>query len=300
MKSFWLLIFPFFAFCSELEDQTKLFKTRDFVWVKGFFSKDEVKLLKTWADRAQKDGQEALFLSHTLARPLSEQIKMFADKPIVVPERNDELQVCRVEDLMSSYPDLGHFIEETLLDYLGRLTGEPYVAFKDKLNFKWPGGGAFPYHQDYPAFEVFGPREHISVMVCIDPATIENGCLQVASNWRETFKGELGIDQDLLAEGKVVLEYIEGGPMHGTIVSELTDQIDWIPVTADAGDVVFFTSYVPHYSEPNRSDSSRRALILTFNRLVDGEHKAFYYETKRNDPENPMFHFGTPTNARNK
>ena len=88
--------------------------------------------------------------------------------------------------------------------------------------------------------------------------------------------------------------------MHGTIVPELADQIDWIPINAEAGDVIFFTSYVPHYSEPNRSDSSRRALILTFNRLSEGEHKDYYYETKRNDPENPMFHFGTPTNARNK
>lgn len=34
--------------------------------------------------------------------------------------------------------------------FLEIMTDEKWVLFKDKLNFKWPGGGGFTCHQDYP------------------------------------------------------------------------------------------------------------------------------------------------------
>jgi len=184
--------------------------------------------------------------------------------------------------------------------YLGLLLNEPYVLFKDKLNFKWPGGGAFPPHQDFPAYEMFGPREHVTAMVCIDPATLENGCLQVAKNWRETFSKEPALDPEELEAGHAVLPYVLGGKKHGSIQSEYSDKIEWLPLVASPGDVILISSFIPHYSEPNHSNQARRAFFFTNSRLLEGDHRRAYYHTKRQDPDNPLFHFATPTKARNK
>ena len=85
--------------------------------------------------------------------------------------------------MTNSVEDLSDFVSGAISPYLELLTGEKWVLFKDKLNFKWPGGGGFTCHQDYPAYDLLGPAEHITAMIVIDDATDENGCLQVAENW---------------------------------------------------------------------------------------------------------------------
>jgi hypothetical protein len=44
---------------------------------------------------------------------------------------------------------------------------------------------------------------------------------------------------------------------------------------------VFFDSFAPHRSEPNRTDAARRALYVTYNRLSEGDHRRQYYIDKR-------------------
>lgn len=312
MKAKWVAIFglvfqTFFGDCipqkpdqMHWEAQKALFEENGYVWIKGFYSNEQVMLLRYWADAIDQASQALLSLSKNTGCSLQNLAQNIPGALIVVPEAKDPLKVCRAEDLLTCYPDLHRFVYGTLTTYLGSLLGEPYVLFKDKINFKWPGGGAFPPHQDFPAFEFFGPREHITAMVCIDAATMENGCLQIAKNWKETFGGDARVDQDLLGKGIVVLPYIIGGSQHGSIKPEICEKITWLPIIAEPGDVVFFNSYVPHYSEPNRSGQSRRAFFFTHNRLREGEYKSAYYYTKRADPDNPMFHFGTPTKARTK
>ncbi len=97
-----------------------------------------------------------------------------------------------------------------------------------------------------------------------------------------------------------MLPYVEGGAKHGTIQDQYVEQISWFPLETEPGDLVLIDSYVPHYSEANRSNHPRRAMFFTLNRLQDGEFRRLYYHTKREDPNNPLFHFATPTKARNK
>ena len=87
--------------------------------------------------------------------------------------------ISRVEDMTNSVEDLSDFVSGAISPYLELLTGEKWVLFKDKLNFKWPGGGGFTCHQDYPAYDLLGPAEHITAMIVIDDATDENGCLKL-------------------------------------------------------------------------------------------------------------------------
>ena len=233
-----------------------------FVWTKNFFSKEDVAFLQTIANRSTKETANL----------------------ITVPEAKNPALLCRVEDLCTAFPEFHAFLQEKVTLFVDQMMGEPYVFFKDKLNFKWPGGGAFPAHQDYPAYALFGPHQHVTVMISIDPATLENGCLHVANNW----------------QGETVLPYIEGGPDHGSIVPDVAQSFEWLPLTTSPCDLVLFNSYVPHYSKPNQSQSSRRALFITYNRASEGRWREAYFHAKRTDPDNPLFHFATPTQARSK
>ncbi len=254
----------------------------DYLWVKDFFSDEEVKYLHILADQMNEDA-----LNHSTDL-------------ITVQEVANSKQLCRIEDMLCCYPEFHDFVQSRISPYLENLLGERYTPFKDKLNFKWPGGGAFAPHQDNPAFSHFPPDEFMNVMIPIDSATIENGCLYVARNWRRDFSDSPEINQEMLSVGKALLPYIVGGSNHGSIEPVLVEKISWMPLLVSPNDLVIFSSFVPHTSESNQSDGSRRAMFITFNKARDGEFRKAYYEMKRNDPENPLFHFATPTKARGK
>lgn len=288
------------AWTLEWEDQRAFLDKHGYVVLKNFYSESQVHLLREWTDEIYRESQLLLELTQQSSHPLRELAYILPQALIVVPEANNPQQICRAEDMLTCYPKLRSLIEGTIVPYVGALMKEPYVLFKDKLNFKWPGGGAFPPHQDFPAYDFFGPRIHITAMVAIDAATIENGCLQVAENWQETFAGDPEIQAQELEQGRAILPYVEGGKAHGSIQKEFSDRIKWIPLENEPGDVILITSFVPHYSEPNKSSYSRRAMLFTLNRQAEGDHRSAYYHMKRWDFDNPAFHFATPTHARSK
>ncbi|HKE09956.1 MAG TPA: phytanoyl-CoA dioxygenase family protein, partial [Myxococcota bacterium] len=57
--------------------------------------------------------------------------------------------LCRVENFLPYHAGLRALLERgDLQSCLEELMGEPPVLFKEKLNFKLPGGGGFAPHQD--------------------------------------------------------------------------------------------------------------------------------------------------------
>lgn len=151
-------------------------------------------------------------------------------------------------------------ITTKLYEILNELCGEPFVLFKEKVNYKLPGGGGFQAHQDAPAFTSFGQKKHVTLMVAIDAMTKDNGCL-------EAVKGK----------------HLEGilPERNGGIDPDIVQQLEWTPLECEAGSILIFDSYVPHRSGPNRTTTSRRALYLTFNAVSDGGFlRDKYYEEK--------------------
>lgn len=142
----------------------------------------------------------------------------------------------------------------------GQLFDEPALLFKDKINFKQAGGSGFEPHQDVQAgWSRYAPL-HITALVTIDPSTRANGCLEVAAN----FRGQqlIGAEWEPLTETQLA-------------------GIEWRAIEAAPGDAVFFDSYVPHRSGPNRTDTQRRVLYYTYNKASDGDHLRQYYADKR-------------------
>jgi len=149
------------------------------------------------------------------------------------------------------------FKGEKMKGCISELLDEEAVLFKDKINFKMPGGDGFKAHQDVQAgWDAYSPF-HITILVSIDASTIENGCLEIAAGHHE---------QGLIGDKWTPLD---------------EDTLDYIFVPTKPGDAVFFDSFTPHRSQPNFTDKARRVLYVTYNSLSDGDHRRQYYDDKR-------------------
>ncbi|HKI74140.1 MAG TPA: phytanoyl-CoA dioxygenase family protein, partial [Pseudomonadales bacterium] len=171
-------------------------------------------------------------------------------------------QLCRIENFIPYDKTMARVASgAATLNLLGMLMNEPAVLFKEKINFKLPGGNGFTEHQDAPAFTTFGHDYHITMMLSIDASTVQNGCLEVVPGGHRS--GLLTTEPDL------------------TIACDLRDDMAWTPVPTLPGDLLFFDSYLPHRSGPNRSNVSRRALYATYNRAAQGDVRERYFAAKR-------------------
>jgi hypothetical protein len=145
-----------------------------------------------------------------------------------------------------------------LPEVAGELLGEPALLYKEKINYKLAGGAGFSPHQDKPAYPFVD--QVLSVMVAVDDATIENGCLFVASGRHHEV-----LDQD----------------ERGCIAEAVTAVLDWEPVELRAGETLFFHALTPHRSGANTSSADRRALYPTYNGASEGDLRDAYYAAKR-------------------
>lgn len=72
-----------------------------------------------------------------------------------------------------------------MLGSVAQLFREAAVLFKDKINFKLPGGDGFKAHQDVQAGWDAYASVHITAMLSIDRTTAENGWLEMAPRQHE-------------------------------------------------------------------------------------------------------------------
>jgi hypothetical protein len=169
--------------------------------------------------------------------------------------------VNRIENFYPHHPGFKRLFDgDKLLGLASDLLGEPAVLFKDKINFKLPGGGGFEPHQDQQAgWSVYAPL-FVTALVAIDDATTANGCLELAAGHHT--RGLIGREWAPLAD-----QDLRG--------------VEFTSCPTAPGDAVFFDSFVPHRSGPNLSDEPRRVLYVTYNRLADGDQRVRYYADKR-------------------
>lgn len=213
---------------------------------------------------------------------------------IVVPEKGAPDRICRMEYLSGSSDAFYQQVTRPVQQRLEALLGAELALFKDKCNVKAPQGGAFPPHQDAPAYLHFGPSIFITAGIMLDDLSQENGCLHMATNYHQL---QSGVRQRCTTAGGdyPLLEWYAGGARNGDIVDEAQRALAWETLTAQAGDVLLFNSFIPHFSHVNNSQQYRRVIYLTFNLLSEGDHYQRYYRKKWQDYDNPQFHISTPT-----
>jgi hypothetical protein len=163
----------------------------------------------------------------------------------------------RIENFVPFHAGFDRLIRDGALSrWTAALMGGPAVLFKDKINFKMPGGPGFKAHQDQQAGWTRYAPLFVTAMVTIDPSTLENGCLEMVPGRHK--EGMLGEEWNPLDEDALSLHAVPTAP----------------------GDVIFFDSFAPHASKPNFTKSPRRILYLTYNLASEGDHRAQYYAEK--------------------
>ncbi|MDP6708380.1 MAG: phytanoyl-CoA dioxygenase family protein [Alphaproteobacteria bacterium] len=167
----------------------------------------------------------------------------------------------RIEDIYSHHDGYRAFFDgPKMRGAAGALFGEAAILFKDKINLKLAGGDGFKPHQDQQAGWWDYAGLFITVMVSIDPTTIENGCLEVAAGQHK--RGLIGKAWEPMTEADMA-------------------GMDFRAYPTEPGDAFFFDSFAPHSSGPNTTDRPRRVLYVTYNRRREGDHRAQYYADKR-------------------
>ena len=135
--------------------------------------------------------------------------------------------------------------------------GTDVTAFKDKLNYKRPGGAGFRPHQDLLAYP--GVARVMSVLVAIDPCTTASGCLWLAAGVEEALPTDDG----------------------GVVQADVAAALDWEPVELAPGDAVCIGGLAPHFSEANHSASPRRVLVASYAPTDDRYRREHYYDARR-------------------
>lgn len=167
--------------------------------------------------------------------------------------------LCRTENVVPFHDVVrGALMGGKLLRIASALLGEPAVLYKDKINYKAPGGAGYAAHQDAVAYPFVD--QHVSCMVAIDDATPDNGCLEVVSGAHHRL---LPVDD------------------RGCIAPATAAELVWQAVPVRTGQTLWFHSRTPHRSGSNRSTRPRRALYPTYNAASQGDLRAAYYERKR-------------------
>lgn len=182
------------------------------------------------------------------------------ESPVLVHhEQTDHgVAIARAENLVPNHDGFRRLTSTgPLVDLVGSLFAEAAVLYKEKVNFKLPGGAGFAPHQDATAYKF--ADDHITVMLAIDTASVDNGCLEMVAGEHHAL---LPTDGD------------------GCIDPALAENLPWEPVELQPGEMLAFSSHTPHRSASNTSDRPRRALFMTFNRRSVGDHREAYYADK--------------------
>ena len=226
--------------------QIDTFRQDGFLIVRGMYDADAVRRISRWSDEilgwAEAPGRHMVYYEDSLVAGTGK-------------------VVSRVENFCPYHDGFETLMTQgTMIDAVSQLLGEPAVLFKEKINMKMPGGDGFKPHQDAQAGWNRYADFYITALVSVDPATTDNGCLEMVRGWH---------DRGLVGD--------EWRPLDDADMAGM----DFEPCPTAPGDVVFFDSYAPHQSAPNLTDQRRRVLYVTYNRRSAGDHRADYYADKR-------------------
>src|SRR6478736_2050860 len=146
--------------------QLASFERDGYVIVHGYFPAERMAragaAIAALAARPPRTGHEMVYFEDSVTEP-------------------GQRVLSRIEKFVEEDADLGELVLRSgLAEQAAQLLQAPAVLFKEKINFKLPGGQGFAPHQDIqPGWDDYAPY-FISVLVTIDPSTVENGCPQLA------------------------------------------------------------------------------------------------------------------------
>jgi len=201
-----------------------------FTIVPGFLTNEEVAMLR----------QAATVLEGACGPLVHENPRVRIDKIDGAPRPR------KIEPLIDLSPEFKALTQAPkITGIMQSIFNDAPALFEDKLNYKYPRGGAeFALHQDRWYWQNV-PARITSVLIYLDEATPENGCLEVYPGFHQKGLFEMdrktGISEAIFA----------GTPRQQALGA--------------AGTAIVFDSMTPHLSRENHSNKFRRAIILSYN-----------------------------------
>ena len=165
--------------------------------------------------------------------------------------------ICRTENVSACHAGISALVDGVLRDVAADAGGVPVVAFKDKINYKQPGGAGFRPHQDRVAYP--GVQRVMSILVALDECTTDSGCLWLAG----------GVSEVLPTDDR------------GVVQDDIARALPWTAVELAPGEAVCIDGLVPHYSDANRTDQPRRVLVASYAPESEQYTRDRYYEARR-------------------
>jgi hypothetical protein len=146
------------------------------------------------------------------------------------------------------------------------LCDEPYHYHSKMIMKDAKIGGAWAWHQDYGYWYSNGvlTPNLVSAFIAVDPATRQNGCLQVirGSHHCGRIHHQLTGDQAGADPERV---------------AEILKRMELVYVEMEPGDVLFFHSNVLHRSDRNASEHPRWSMICCYNARSNDPYKESHH-----------------------
>jgi hypothetical protein len=171
--------------------------------------------------------------------------------------------LCRTENVSACHQGFLDLVRGALAEIASGVMGEEVADFKDKLNYKRPGGAGFSPHQDLLAYP--GVERVVSLLVAIDECTTSSGCLWLAE----------GVRRLLPTDDR------------GVVRAEVAAGLSWQPAELSPGDAVVIDGLAPHRSEANRSAAPRRVFVASYAPARAGYGRDRYYAARRAEMQRP-------------
>ena len=164
--------------------------------------------------------------------------------------------ICRTENVSACARPVAALVDGPLRETANSMLGEDATAFKDKINYKQPGGAGFRPHQDRLAYP--GVDRVLSILVALDACTTESGCLWLAG----------GVDEVLPVDDR------------GVVREDVADALGWEAVPLAPGDAILLDGLAPHCSDANGSAAARRVLVASYAPTAEGYTREQYYAAR--------------------
>jgi hypothetical protein len=226
-------------------DQLGAYRDTGFTLARGFFDAEEIQLLR----RAAKEDRE--LDQHSFARGDGEGGEV---RLSLWNHPGDTIYgiFARCESVVNSCEQV--------------LAGEVYHYHSKMIMKDARVGGAWTWHQDYGYWYQNGVLAPLltSVFIAVDPATRENGCMQVIPHSQELGR----------------IDHVLTGDQAGADVTRVNEILKRFPleyVEMAPGDALFFHANLLHRSDQNRSENPRWSMICCYNAARNDPYKESHH-----------------------
>ena len=156
---------------------------------------------------------------------------------------------------------------ESVVNSVEKLLGGEVYHYHSKMVMKDPKvGGAWTWHQDYGYWYQNGVLYPLltSASIAVDPATRENGCLQLIDGSHHLGR----------------IDHVLTGDQAGADRERVEDILARLPLVyaeMEPGDVLFFHANLLHRSAENRSEKPRWSMICCYNAVRNNPYKESHH-----------------------